>query len=140
MAAGAAMALRYLAEILLSPVGGAMAQRHGARRMLIALSIACSTALLLLGTGGLLLWIGVIATVMLRALIQPLPAPVVAEAYPGPARVPALARQATWRGIGAGAGPLAAGLLFPIAPAAAIYVGGAILLAGSSLLLLKKDP
>ena len=76
---------------------------------------------------------------MLRALIQPLPAPVVAEAYPGAGRVPALARQATWRDIGAGAGPLAAGLLFPIAPAGAIYLGAAVLLAGSSLLLLRKD-
>lgn len=140
VAAGAAMALRYLAEILLAPAGGAMAQRHGARRLLILLSLACSASLLLLGTGGLILWLGVIATVMLRALIQPLPAPVVAEAYPGAGRVPALARQATWRDIGAGAGPLAAGLLFPIAPAAAIYVAGAALLAGSSLLLLKKDP
>jgi MFS family permease len=140
VAAGAAMALRYLAEILLAPAGGAMAQRHGARRLLILLSLACSASLLLLGTGGLILWLGVIATVMLRALIQPLPAPVVAEAYPGPGRVPALARQATWRDIGAGAGPLAAGLLFPIAPAAAIYLAGAALLAGSSLLLLKKDP
>lgn len=139
VAAGAAMALRYLAEILLSPASGAMAQRHGARWLLILLSLACSLALLLLGTGGMLLWVGVIATVMLRALIQPLPAPVIAEAYPGPSRVPALARQATWRDIGAGAGPLAAGLLFPIAPAAAIYLGAAVLLAGSSLLLLRKD-
>ena len=139
VAAGAAMALRYLAEILLSPAGGALAQRHGARRLLILLSFACSLSLLLLGTGGFLLWVGVVTTVMLRALIQPLPAPVVAEAYPGAARVPALARQATWRDIGAGAGPLAAGLLFPVAPAAAIYVGAAALLAGSSLLLLRKD-
>lgn len=139
VAAGAAMALRYLAEILLSPAGGAMAQRHGARRMLILLSLACSAALLLLGTGGIILWVGVIATVMLRALIQPLPAPVVAEAYPGPGRVPALARQATWRDIGAGAGPLAAGLLFPVLPAAAIYVGAAVLLAGASLWLSRKD-
>jgi MFS family permease len=138
VAAGAAMALRYMAEIILSPAGGAMAQRHGARRVLIALSLACAAALAVLGTSGILLWLAVLATVILRALMQPLPAPVVAEAYPGAARVPALARQATWRDIGAGAGPLAAGFLFPVAPAAAIYIGAAAMLAAASLWLARK--
>ena len=138
MAAGAAMSLRYLFEILLSPAGGAMSQRFGARRLLIILSVLAALGLVLLGSGGMLLWIGAIAVITLRALLQPLPAPVVAEAFPGPARVPALARQATWRDIGAGAGPLAAGVLFPLIPAFAIYTGGAALLALSSLLLVKR--
>jgi MFS family permease len=139
VAAGTAMALRYLMEMLLSPVGGALAQRTGARPLLIALSLLCSIGLALLGAGGIVLWIGVIATVVLRALIQPLPGPVVAEAFPGIARVPALARQATWRDIGAGVGPLVAGLLFPVVPVATIYMAGAALLAAASLLLMKKD-
>jgi hypothetical protein len=75
--------------------------------------------------------------VILRALLQPLPAPVVALAYPGPARVQALARQATWRDIGAGAGPLAAGLLFPLVPALTVFAGAGGLLALSTLLLLR---
>ena len=62
----------------------------------------------------MLLWVAVLAAVVLRALLQPLPAPVIAEAFPGAERVPALARQATWRDIGAGTGPLAAGVLFPV--------------------------
>ncbi|WP_043830129.1 hypothetical protein [Muricoccus aerilatus] len=90
-------------------------------------------ALLMLGGGGALLWLGALSTVLLRAVVQPLPGPIVAAENPGGARVPALARQATWRDIGAGAGPLLAGLLFPVLPALAIYGGAAALLTVASL-------
>lgn len=139
LAAGFAMALRYLFEITLSPVGGLLAERIGARRLLIALSLLAAAGFVMLGLGSPILWIGAIAITTLRALLQPLPAPVVAEAFPGPARVPALARQATWRDIGAGAGPLAAGLLFPVMPALAIYAGAATLLTVSSVWMMKRS-
>jgi hypothetical protein len=77
---------------------------------------------------------------VLRALTQPLTAPLVAEAHPGAERVRALARQATWRDIGAGTGPLAAGILFPILAPVAIYGACALLLAATSLLLLGLRP
>ena len=60
-------------------------------------------------------------------------APVIAQDCPGAARVPALARQAVWRDIGAAAGPLAGGLLFPVLPAPIIYAGAALLFAPASL-------
>lgn len=135
LAAGAAMALRYAAEIALSAIGGAWAQRIGARRLLVGLSLATSVGLILLAADGAVMWTAAITTVLLRALLQPLPAPVVAEDNPGAGRVAALARQATWRDIGAGVGPMLAGLLLPIAPALAVYGVGAALLAGSSLAL-----
>lgn len=138
VAAGAAMALRYLSEIALSAAGGAMAQSIGARRLLIVLSVACSATLCLLGAQGIVLWLGVLLTVVLRALLQPLPAPVMAEAYPGAARILAIARQATWRDIGAGAGPLVAGIAFPAAPAYAIFIAAAGLLLASTLLLVGR--
>lgn len=133
IAAGMAMSLRYICEIALSPVGGSIAQRVGAKRLLIILSILCAGGLILLGVGGPLLWVGAISVIALRGLLQPLPGPVVSQAIPGSARVPALARQATWRDIGAGAGPLLAGVLFPVLPPLAIYAGGAGLLASASL-------
>jgi len=136
LAAGTAMALRYLLEVVLSPVGGIWAQRFGARRLLVILSLASAPALFLLGTSGALLWTGVVATVTLRALLQPLPAPVVAEAVPAEERVPALARQAVWRDLGAGVGPLIAGVAFPVAPAGVIFGVAALALAGASLGLL----
>ena len=139
IAAGLAMALRYFFELTLSPIGGRLSERIGARRLLIVLSMAAALGLVCLGLGSPWLWIGAIAVITLRALLQPLPAPVVAEAFPGPARVPALARQATWRDIGAGAGPLAAGLLFPVMPAFGIYLGAAALLTASSAWMMKRS-
>lgn len=139
IAAGLAMALRYFFELTLSPVGGRLSERIGARRLLILLSLTAALGLVCLGLGSPWLWIGVLAVITLRALLQPLPAPVVAEAFPGPARVPALARQATWRDIGAGAGPLAAGLLFPVVPALGIYVGAAAMLAASSAWMTRRS-
>lgn len=137
IAASIAMALRYISEILLSPSGGALAHRYGPRRMLIGLSLGAAAALALLGAPEPVLWLGVLATVILRALLQPLPAPAIAEKYPGAARVPALARQAVWRDIGAAAGPLAGGFLFPVLPALAIYASAAALFAIASLALMK---
>jgi predicted MFS family arabinose efflux permease len=140
IAASVAMALRYVSEILLSPSGGALAQRYGARRMLVGFSLGAAAALAVLGAPEPFLWLGVLATVVLRALLQPLPAPVIAEACPGPGRVPALARQAVWRDIGAAAGPLTGGLLFPMLPAAIIYASAAGLFAAASLLLARPNP
>jgi hypothetical protein len=137
IAASIAMALRFISEILLSASGGALAHRYGARRMLIGLSLGAAAALMLLGAPEPVLWMGVLATVVLRVLLQPLPAPVIAEDFPGAARVPALARQAVWRDIGAAVGPLAGGFLFPVLPALIIYACAATHFAGASLGLIK---
>src|SRR5262249_40175783 len=138
--------------IVLSPSGGALAHRYGGRRMLVALSMAAATTLAMLGGSDVVIWIGVLATVILRALLQPLPAPVIAAACPrsapvpaparpaGSAGVPALAGQAVWRDIGAAAGPLAGGFLFPILPAMIIYAAAAALFAGASVNLIKPAP
>ena len=130
LAAGAALALRYVAEILLGPAGGGLAERHGAQRVLMLLSVATAAGLAAIGVGWL--WSGAILVVVLRGLIQPIPAPIVANQNPGRDRVPALARLATWRDLGAGAGPLLAGALLPILPHATLYGGAALLLAVSA--------
>lgn len=140
LAAGIAMALRYAVEVAFSPLGGHLAHHYGARRILVLASLGASAGLALLASDGWLLWCAMVATIVLRALTQPLTAPLVAEAYPGPERVRALARQATWRDIGAGTGPLAAGFLFQMATPLAIYGGAAILLAATSLMLLRISP
>lgn len=140
IAAGLAMALRYAVEIGFSPLGGYLANAYGAKRMLVLTSLGAAAGLALLSTDGWMLWIAAVTAIVLRAIGQPLSAPVVAEAYPGPERVPALARQATWRDIGAGTGPLAAGLLFQYASPLVIYGGGAVLLVVTSLMLLGIGP
>jgi hypothetical protein len=131
LAAGAALALRYVAEILLGPAGGGLAQRHGARGVLTVLSVSTAAGLLVIGAGAL--WVGAVLVVTLRGLIQPIPAPLVAIENPGGDRVPALARLATWRDLGAGAGPLLAGALLPVLPHSLLYGGAAVLLAVSAI-------
>ncbi len=133
LAAGSALALRYAAEVGLGPPGGALAERFGARPLLVGFSCATAVGLLLIGAG--FLWTGAVLTVLLRGLLQPLPPPVVAAANPGPLRVPALARFATWRDLGAGAGPLLAGALLPVLPPLVLYGGAALLLAAMALAL-----
>lgn len=131
LAAGAALALRYIAEILLAPLGGGLAERHGPRRVLTVLSVATALGLGVIGAGAL--WIGAVLVVVLRGLIQPIAAPVVALENPGRLRVPALARLATWRDLGAGAGPLLAGALLPLVAQEILYGAAAALLAVSAL-------
>lgn len=137
LAAGIAMAMRYAVEVACSPLGGFLAHRFGARPVLVLGSLGASAGLVMLAADGWLLWLGVLATITLRALTQPLTAPMVAEANPGAERVRALARQATWRDIGAGTGPLAAGVLIPLLTPLALYGGAAIMLAATSLMLFR---
>ncbi|MBX6372724.1 MAG: MFS transporter [Acetobacteraceae bacterium] len=136
LAAGAALASRYASEILLAPPAGRLAERFGALPVLIAVSIVSAAGIALIGLGAL--WIGAVAVVGLRGLLQPLPAPVAAAANPGPARVPALARMSTWRDMGAGLGPLVAGTLLPLVPPVLLYGGTALALALTSLALLPR--
>lgn len=135
LAAGTALASRYLSEILLGRPAGALAERFGALPVLIWVSLGSAAALAVIGLGAL--WVGVGVVVVLRGILQPLPPPVIAAANPGPARVPALARQATWRDIGAGLGPLLAGMLLPLVPIPALFLGAAAVLAVASLGLSK---
>ena len=137
LAAGIAMSLRYAVEVLFSPVGGHLAHRFGARLIIVIASLGAAFGLILLSSEGWLLWCGAILTIVLRALTQPLTAPLVADLYPGAERVKALARQATWRDIGAGTGPPAAGFLFPLLGPSAIYLGASVLLTVTSLMLLR---
>ena len=131
VAAGLLLALRYGAEIVLSPFGGRMADRWGAERLLVGFSLL--TALALIGFGSGWLWSCAAVIVVLRALQLPLLPPIVAHRYPGPDRVRALAARSVWRDIGAGLGPMAAGLLLPVLPAPWLYGVTALLLAAAAL-------
>jgi predicted MFS family arabinose efflux permease len=132
VAAGISLALRYLAELLLGPSGGVIAERWGAKRSLILVSFATASALFAISLGAI--WTGIVTAVLLRGLMQPLPAPVLAEGVMHAERVPAIAAMAVWRDLGAGTGPLVAGLILPLAPLA-LYAGSGALLAAATLAL-----
>jgi hypothetical protein len=131
LATGAALALRYAAEILLAPLGGMAGERWGSLRLLVVLSLGCAAGFAVIGFGAL--WTGALVIILMRALLAPLMAPVAADASPGTARVPALARLATWRDLGAGIGPLCAGFLLPLIPAGVLYGAAALILAAMTL-------
>lgn len=117
--AGGLMALRYVSEMLLSPLGGRAAQRFGATSMLLLFSFLSALALAAFGSYWVI--VGAAAVLVLRALQLPLVTTLVAERNPGSMRVSALASNAVWRDIGAGLGPLLAGLLLPIAAAPWVF-------------------
>ncbi|MGE4046162.1 MAG: MFS transporter [Acetobacteraceae bacterium] len=139
LAAGAALALRYASEVALGPTGGALGERFGSLRMLILLSVASALGLAAIGFGAL--WIGALSVVLLRGLLQPLPAPVAAALAPPRERVAALARLATWRDLGAGLGPLMAGMLLPVLPHWLLYgaTAAALVVVSLTLRLSPKD-
>ncbi|HTR84620.1 MAG TPA: MFS transporter [Reyranella sp.] len=136
IAAGLLMALRYFSEIVLSPMGGHLAERVGAERLLVGLSLLTSLTLIGFGAG----WLGpcAAAIVVLRALQLPLVPPIVALRTPGPGRVRALAARAIWRDIGAGTGPIVAGVLLPIVPSIWIYSIAAGLIALAALACVRR--
>ncbi|HEK1007997.1 TPA: MFS transporter [Pseudomonas putida] len=130
LAAGVLMAVRYLSEMLFSPLGGRLADRFGALRMLVVLSLATAVALLLFGSHWL--FVGAFFVLVLRALQLPLVVTLVAGRYPE-GRIQALAGNAVWRDIGAGLGPILAGLLLPNFAPLWVYAVAALMLSMTAL-------
>ncbi len=134
--AGLLLSVRYLAEIALSAMGGNLAEKHDAERLLVIFSVLTSVALVAFGLGWL--WTGALAIAVLRALLLPLLPPLVALRTPGAGRVQALATRSVWRDIGAGTGPMLAGLLLPMVPSAWIYGVAALLLSWAAIACLNR--
>lgn len=85
LAAGAALALRYASEIALGLLGGVLGERFGPSRVLILLTLGSAAGLAAVGMGAL--WTGIIIVVLLRGLLQPLPARSAAASVPAAERV-----------------------------------------------------
>lgn len=133
--AGLLLSVRYLAEILLGSVGGRMAEKYGIEILLVGLSVLTSAALVGFGFGWL--WTCSLVIVILRALLLPLLPALVALRTPGPGRIQALATRSVWRDMGAGMGPVLAGLLLPVAPPEWIYGVCAFLLSCAAIACLR---
>jgi MFS family permease len=129
--AGVLLALRYVSEMVLSPLGGRAADHFGAIRMLVVCSILTCIALTAFGSHWLILGAG--AVLVLRAVQLPLVTTLVAQRNPGPGRVQALAANSVWRDIGAGIGPLLAGLLLPVTSAVWVYAVAGLAVAISAV-------
>ena len=95
------------------------------------------TSAALVGFGFGWLWTCALVIVILRALLLPLLPALVAPRTPGPGRIQALATRSVWRDMGAGMGPVLAGLLLPVAPAEWIYGVCALLLSCAAIACLR---
>ena len=136
--AGVLLALRYASEMLLSPLGGRAAASFGAVRMLVVFSGLTTLALTAFGFHWLIIGAG--GVLILRALQLPLVTTLVAERNPGPGRVQALAGNAVWRDVGAGVGPLLAGVLLPIASPSWVYSVAGLAVVLSALVCSRYKP
>jgi DHA1 family inner membrane transport protein len=130
------LALRYVSEMLLSPLGGRAADNFGALRMLVVFSILSALALTAFGSHWLIA--GAASVLVLRALQLPLVVTIIAQRNPNEGRVQAIAANAVWRDIGAGVGPLLAGVLLPVASATWVYSLAGLAIAISAIVCAWK--
>ena len=105
---GLLLAGRRLVEIVAAPLSGIVADRFGVRRPLVAASLLLVAGLAFVGFGWL--YAGALAIIVARGALGTLiPAAVVLFAPSGVLQP--LARNLTWRDVGAAAGPLTTGFL-----------------------------
>jgi len=108
---GLILSVRRIAEMVAAPLSGAIADRFGVRRPLIISSLLVIAGFALLGSGWLIA--GSVAVVLARGALGTLfPAAVAHFATEGVLQP--LARNQTWRDIGAAIGPIATGFLLEI--------------------------
>lgn len=108
---GSILAARRVCEMVIAPVAGNLADRYGVRMPLVAVIMLCCLGFLLIGFGYLLS--GSALLVLCRGALGTLFPAAVARLH-SDQPVVALARNQTWRDIGAAAGPLLTGLLISV--------------------------
>lgn len=115
---GLLLAARWGMEVVTAPIGGALADRFGARPLALISGVALIGGLVLIALDHELA--GAILVVTTRGMFNTLVPVMVAER----ARSGLLASQATystWRDLGAAVGPLVAGVVFTSAPQGLLY-------------------
>ncbi|MDP7547635.1 MAG: MFS transporter [Alphaproteobacteria bacterium] len=136
LAGGSIFAGRRVIEMFAAPLSGLIADRLGVHKPLIAASLLLSIGLACVGVGWL--YAGATAIVVARGALGTLIPAAVALFAPGGV-LPPLARNQTWRDIGAALGPLTTGfLLASTSPETLhIFIAAAFL---ASLLWLLASP
>ena len=110
---GLILSVRRISEMVVAPISGAIADRFGVKRPLVVSSLLVIVGFALVGIGWLIA--GAVALVLARGGLGTLFPAAVAYFAPEGVLQP-LARNQTWRDIGAAAGPLATGFLLGIFP------------------------
>ena len=132
---GGILAARRLSEMLVAPFAGVTADRIGTR---MPLTIALMTSILgfaMIGMSWLV--VGSCLLVIARGALGTLFAAAVAKIYKD-SKVRALARNQTWRDIGAAAGPLVAGAALTVISPEILHIGLAVAFSLAFLWFIKS--
>ncbi|QQS10880.1 MAG: MFS transporter [Rhodospirillales bacterium] len=116
--AGALLATRWAMEVVTAPIGGALADRYGARPLAIITGIALVGGLIAIALGHSLP--GAALVVVTRGIYNTL-LPVMIAERPSGGTMSSQARYSTWRDFGAAVGPMVAGALFAAVPTGTLY-------------------
>lgn len=111
LSAGLLIAARRVAEIIAAPLSGVVADRFGVRGPLVAASLLLVVGFAFVGIGWL--YTGAFAVMIARGALGTLIPSAVALFAPGAVLRP-LARNQTWRDVGAAAGPLTTGFMLAV--------------------------
>ena len=117
---GSILAARRLSEMLVAPFAGVIADRFGTRLPLTIAVVASIIGFAMIGGDWLIA--GSCLLVIARGALGTLFAAAVAKIYQD-SKIKALARNQTWRDIGAAAGPLAAGAALTILSPELLHIG-----------------
>ena len=132
---GSILAARRLSEMLVAPFAGVIADRFGTRLPLTIAVVASIIGFAMIGGDWLIA--GSCLLVIARGALGTLFAAAVAKIYQD-SKIKALARNQTWRDIGAAAGPLAAGAALTILSPEILHIGLAVAFSLAFLWFLKS--
>jgi len=136
LSAGLVLALKGLVQVALSPVGGSLADRFGAQRLMSLILVLLIAGLALVAVSAdrwpVLLILGMAVVSAARAVLQILILAVAARRHPEDS-MRSFSVLATWGDIGAAVGPLIAGFLFLNVSALGLYLGMAGAIAAAAL-------
>ena len=132
---GSILAARRLSEMLVAPFAGIIADQFGTRLPLTIAIMASICGFVLVGFGWLV--VGSCLLVLARGALGTFFAAAVAKIYQD-SKITALARNQTWRDIGAAAGPLVAGAALTIVSPELLHLGLAVAFTGAFLWFLRS--
>jgi MFS transporter, DHA1 family, inner membrane transport protein len=132
---GSILAARRLSEMLMAPFAGIIADQFGTRLPLTITIMASICGFVLIGFSWLV--VGSCLLVLARGALGTLFAAAVAKIYQD-SKIKALARNQTWRDIGAAAGPLVTGAALTIVSPELLHLGLAVAFTGAFLWFLRS--
>ena len=126
LSAGAVMALRHLMVMVVSPIGGVLADRFGAERTMLVSALAMTAGFLIVPLD--LVYLSALLMLVGRGILAVVAPVIVASKIKGNA-MQAISANASWADLGAAIGPLLAGFGAGLIALDLLYFGSGVLLA-----------